>query len=105
MPLHHGYSQKSIGQNIAMEERSGHPKKQSEAIALSMADKARKMAAGGTIPMKMTCPMCAHEWEHDGSSQEGYKEENEYETQEGHEEPEHMPTFADHLVMRARKGK
>ena len=44
MPLIKGYSRKSIGKNIAMEVRSGRPRKQAIAIALSTARKARNMA-------------------------------------------------------------
>jgi hypothetical protein len=37
MPLTKGYSRKSIGKNIAMEEKSGKPRKQAIAIALNTA--------------------------------------------------------------------
>jgi len=37
MPLTKGYSRKSIGKNIAMEKKSGKPRKQAIAIALNTA--------------------------------------------------------------------
>jgi hypothetical protein len=37
MPLTKGYSRKSIGENIKMEEKSGKPAKQAIAIALNTA--------------------------------------------------------------------
>lgn len=42
MPLIKGYSQKSIGKNIAKELKSGKGKKQAIAIALTAAKKARE---------------------------------------------------------------
>lgn len=42
MPLIKGYSKKSIGKNIRIEMKSGKSKKQSIAIALSVARKAKK---------------------------------------------------------------
>jgi hypothetical protein len=42
--LKKGYSKKTIGENIAKEEASGRPKKQSIAIALDVAREAAKKA-------------------------------------------------------------
>jgi uncharacterized protein DUF6496 len=47
MPLKKGSSKKTIGKNIAEMERSGHPKNQSIAAALSEARK-----SGAKIPRK-----------------------------------------------------
>jgi len=44
MPLSKGYSSKSIGKNIKMEEKSGKPRKQAIAIALNVAKKAAEKA-------------------------------------------------------------
>ena len=42
MPLIEGYSQKSIGKNISIEEKAGRPKEQAIAIALTKAREAKK---------------------------------------------------------------
>jgi hypothetical protein len=44
MPLTKGYSSKSIGKNIKMEEKAGKPRKQAVAIALNVAREAAKKA-------------------------------------------------------------
>ena len=53
MPLTKGYSSKSIGKNIKMEEKSGRPKKQAIAIALNVArDAAMKAGKPSKAPKR-----------------------------------------------------
>lgn len=44
MPLKRGYSQKTIGENIAKEIRAGRSPEQAKAIAMSVAAEARRRA-------------------------------------------------------------
>ena len=48
MPLTKGYTSKSIGKNIKMEEKAGKPKKQAIAIALNTA---RETAKKRKVPL------------------------------------------------------
>jgi hypothetical protein len=54
MPLLKGYSQKSINKNIRTELKSGRPRKQAIAIALSTARSARKVVKGMAESMRAT---------------------------------------------------
>ena len=53
MPLTKGYSRKSIGKNIKVEEKAGRPRKQALAIALNVArEAAMKAGKPGKAPKK-----------------------------------------------------
>ena len=53
MPLTKGYSRKSIGKNIKVEEKAGRPRKQAIAIALNVArEAAMKAGKPGKAPKK-----------------------------------------------------
>jgi pterin-4a-carbinolamine dehydratase len=54
MPLKKGYSEKSIGKNIATEIKKGHPQAQAVAIALSVARTAAEKAHKPKIVAKYT---------------------------------------------------
>jgi hypothetical protein len=54
MPLIKGYSQKSISKNIAREIKSGYPREQAVAIALSTARTAAAKAKKPAIVRKLT---------------------------------------------------
>jgi len=44
MPLDKGYSKKAIKKNISTEMKAGKPQKQAVAIAMTTADRAKKVA-------------------------------------------------------------
>ena len=54
MPMIKGYSAKSIGKNIAMEIKAGHPQAQAVAMALSTARKAAEKAHKPALVKKYT---------------------------------------------------
>lgn len=53
MPLIKGYSRKSIGKNIKVEEGAGKPKKQAIAIALDVARRAAKKSTTKNAAKKL----------------------------------------------------